>query len=314
MTAATENPDADRSSTFGSTPRRDQARSTITRTTITPGPGAERLDDLSGDERAAPTLLDRLRRPAHGKLSVALEPYPGNNVLRFIMATLLSVLCLLTVGGAILMLLLWQQNRASGVLSTQLDRTWDLFDILRDIERWVAYAAALAAVSWIALAVVNVRRATGIRRSPVIAALSLPVGLAGMWLVGERIVAGSDDWLGKASGLVLQAVFVAVPLLALERIATSAEARHRPLRVAAVIAVVYLASLQFLGGLSTVEETRESADWGKLGAYLIIGALLQVLGSLAANEAARSVEEGYANRYQLRQRFGESLLAQAEHR
>ena len=31
----------------------------------------------------------------------------------------LSLLCLLTIAGAVLMLLLWQQNRSSGVLTTQ---------------------------------------------------------------------------------------------------------------------------------------------------------------------------------------------------
>jgi hypothetical protein len=36
-----------------------------------------------------------------------------------------------------------------------------------------------------------------------------------------------------------------------------------------------------------------------------------VLGTLSANEAARAIEEGTEHRYQLRHRFGESLLAQA---
>jgi hypothetical protein len=44
----------------------------------------------------------------------------------------------------------------------------------------------------------------------------------------------------------------------------------------------------------------------------VIGALLQVLGSLSANEAARAIEDGTEHRFRLRQRFGESLLAQAE--
>jgi hypothetical protein len=75
---------------------------------------------------------------------------------------------------------------------------------------------------------------------------------------------------------------------------------------------VYLAQMQFLGGVSTVEQTADPTEWGRLGAYLVIGALLQVLGSLAANEAARAIEDGTGHRFRLRQRFGESLLAQAE--
>ncbi len=52
--------------------------------------------------------------------------------------------------------------------------------------------------------------------------------------------------------------------------------------------------------------------WGKLAAYLLIGGLIQVLGTLAANEAARAIEEGTQHRYDLRHRFGETLLAQAQ--
>jgi hypothetical protein len=39
--------------------------------------------------------------------------------------------------------------------------------------------------------------------------------------------------------------------------------------------------------------------------------LIQVLGTLAANEAARAIEDATEHRYQLRHRFGEALLEQA---
>ena len=146
------------------------------------------------------------------------------------------------------------------------------------------------------------------------AALSLPVGLAGVWLVGSQIIAEANDWIGEVAGFVLQLVFLAIPLLALERVATAAEARHRPLRATYIMSALYLAHLTFLGTLSTTEQTTEPDDWPRLGAYLVIAALLQVLGTLSANEAARATEEGTEHRYQLRHRFGESLLAQAEHR
>ncbi len=283
-------------------------RSTITKTTITPAPGHEPPEP---DEPASPAWRDRLRQPNHGELGSAREPYPGSSVLRFVMASLLSLLCLLTVGGAILMLLLWQQERASGVLTSQLERTWDLFDLLRQVERLVAFAVVPVAVAWIALAVVNVRRATGRRRNPIIAAFSLPIGLLGIWVIGDRIVGTADDWLGQIAGFVLQLVFLAIPLLALERVATSSEAHHRPLRAATVIGAIHLAQIQFLGALSTIEPTSQADEWGRLGAYLIIGALIQVLGTLAANEAARAIEAATEHRYELRHRFGESLLAQA---
>lgn len=290
----------------------------ITRTTITPSPGAVSTvaDSDSGRKSKRPKPAGQ-GRPAFGRrrtgrneLAAALPPHPGAHILRTAIALLLGALCLLTVFGAILMLLLWQQDNASGVLSTQLDRTWNLFDAVRDIERILAFAVIPVACAWIALAAVNAKRATGRRRDPILAALSLPVGLAGIWLIGAEIVAEANDWIGEAAGVALQAVFAAIPFLALERIAEVAEARHGPLRTAYVMGVLYLIDLQFLGAISTVEETAAADEWGRLGAYLLIAALIQVLGSLSANEAMRAIEEGTDHRFQLRHKFGESVLAQ----
>ncbi len=316
--------DAGRPHAGASTPGQDQARKTITKTTITPAPGTE----LVGDDApsAKPSLRERLTGGEHGELTAALKPYEGTSIVRFLMSTLLAMLCVLSVGGAILLLLLFQQQRSSGVLTSQVERTWDLFEILREIERWVAFAVVPVAVAWIALATVNVRRATGHLRNPIIAAGSLVAGLAGVWVVGREIVAASDDWIGQASGFVLQVIPLAFVLLVMERVTDAAEARHRPLRAAFAISVVFLAHLQFAGGLSTIDPTSGSGLCrpgidnidctvaGELGAYMIICALLMVLGSLSVNEAARSIEEGTDSRYRLRERFGESLLAQAEAR
>ncbi|HZB40037.1 MAG TPA: hypothetical protein VE487_03680, partial [Ilumatobacter sp.] len=120
-----------------STPGQDQARRTITRTTITPAPGTIVPQPVLP---AKPRLRERLNsRRTHGDLTAAQAPYPGTSILRLVMASMLSLLCLLTIAGSVLMLLLWQQNRSSGVLTTQIDRTWELFDYLREIERWVAF-------------------------------------------------------------------------------------------------------------------------------------------------------------------------------
>ena len=291
----------------GSTQRLDEARASITRTTITPAPGSE-PPQADPEKRK---LRDRVRDRSHGELTAAEEPIEAVSPIRFAMAVMLSAMCLLTVGGAILVLLLWQQDRASGVLTSQLDRTWDLFDVLREIEKWLAFAVVPVATAWIALAAVNVKRATGIRRNPIVAAVSLPIGCIGVWVVGKEIVAEADDWVGQTSGYVLQLVFLAIPLLALLRLAQAAEARNRPLRALYVVAAAYVAHVQFLGGLSTADQSSPSSDWGELGAYLIIAALIQVLGALSANESARAIEEGTKHRYDLRNRFGESLLSQA---
>ena len=254
----------------------------------------------------------RAKGGQQGDKPTAREPFEAINAVRVVFTLALALLCLLTVGGAVLLLLLWQQSRDTGVLTSQLDRTWDLLDLLQDVERYVAFAAVLLAMVWIALATINVARGTGNRRNPVVAALSLPVGLAAAWLVGREVVGASDDAITQASGYVLQIALLVIPLLFLERVANAADARRRPLRATYLIGAAYLAQLQFLGGLSTIDRETTDGDWGTLGAYLLIGALLQVIGALSANEACRSIEDATQHRYQLRSRFSESLLAQAE--
>jgi hypothetical protein len=269
-----------------------------------PGPGAS----TPGQEAARRRLNSRRM---HGDLTAARAPYPGTKIMRLVMTLMLSSLCLLTIAGSVLMLLLWQQDRSSGVLTTQIDRTWELFGYLREVERWVAFGVVPVALGWIVLATVNVRRATGLRRNPIVAAGSLLLGIGGVWFIGATQVADADGPLTRGVGIAIQAAFLAIPLVTLERVAEAAEARHRPLRATYLIAVIYLAHLQGLGGLSTTEETNDPEQWGRLGAYLLIGGLIQVLGTLSANEAARAIEEGTEHRYELRHRFGETLLAQA---
>jgi hypothetical protein len=293
-----------------STPGQEQAKRTITRTTITPAPGTIVPEEV---KPTRPTLRERINlKHHHGELTAALPPYPGPSVLRTVMAVMMSAMCLLTIGGAVLMLLLWQQDREAGVLTAQIERTWDIFDYLRQTERVIAFAIVPVALAWILMATINVRRATGQRRNPIIAAASLVVGLGGVWFIGATQVADADGPVTRAVGIAIQAALLAIPLVVMERVAEAAEARHRPLRATYIIGVAYLAHLQGLGSLSTIEPTSDSEMWGRLGAYLIIGGLIQVLGTLSANEAARAIEEGTEHRYELRHRFGEALLAQAE--
>jgi hypothetical protein len=293
-----------------STPGQVEARRTITRTTITPAPGTVVPEEVKPPR---PSLRERLNRPSHhGELNPALEPYAGTKILRLVMTGMLSAMCLLTIAGSVLMLMLWQQNQDSGVLTTQIDRTWELFDYLRVLERWLAFGVVPVVLAWIVLATINVRRATGQRRNPAIAAASFVVGVTGAWVIGATQVAEADGPIPKAVGIAIQAALLAIPLIVMERVAEAAEARHRPLRATYVIAVVFIAHLQGLGGLSTTEATKDADSWGRLGAYLLIGGLIQVLGTLSANEAARAIEEGTQHRYELRHRFGEALLAQAQ--
>ena len=155
----------------------------------------------------------------------------GSHFLRLAVSLLLGVLAVFTLGGGVLILLLWQEHRASGVLSNQIDRAWDLFETLRRMETVVAYAVVPLATAWAALATLNVRRATARRCNPVIAALSIPAAVAGVWAIGAGIVEPADDWATATGGVILQALVVAVPVILLERVATAAEGPRRPLRM-----------------------------------------------------------------------------------
>ncbi len=276
---------------------------------MTPGQRRSKAATTSEHVGEPHSLRERLggeRKPRH---ATPVEPFGFVEIFRALYAIGLSVLCLLTLGGAILMLLAWQQDESSGLLTSQVDRLWDLFELLAEIERVVAFAALAFAVVWIFVATVNLKRATGKGLNPLVATASLLIGVGMMWFVGDQIVSEADDNLTKAGGIALQAVFLMIPLLALERVATAAEAKHQSIRFSFVLAAAYLALLQSLGALSTIDRTTEIHGWGRTGANLVIVVLVQALGALAANEAGRAIEDATRNRYDIRHRFGESLLA-----
>lgn len=239
------------------------------------------------------------------------QPLAAVRYPRVVFTTLMGAMAVLSAAGGVLMLMLWQQESSSGVLTSQLERVWDLFDVLRQIERFAAFTLVPAAVVWAAVATHNVGRATGRRRSELVAALSIPLAIAGVWAVGDAVVAPAEDWVSGGAGVVLQVVFVLIPLVVFERIAETAESRRRPLRFAVVLAALYLALLQGLGGLSNITSTNDPAEWSKLGGYLIVLSLVQVLGAIAVNEAGRALEDGAQHRYELRHAFGESVLSQS---
>jgi hypothetical protein len=285
------------------------------RTTITPTPGAaqpprERVRRAKRSDRAITgEVVERSSRPAK---ATALPPIAGTGLLRLGFTGMIFLASATTAAGAALMTMLWLQHRDSGVLTTDVDRVWDLFEYLQMIERLVAFAIVPIALGWLVLATLNVRRATGQRRNPVAAAAAFLVGVAGMWYIGAEMVAPADgDWVDVAVGIVFQSVLVALVLLVLERLAEAAEARRRGLHLSAIVGIVYLAHLQTFGGLSNTEATDDPTKWGMLAVYLVIGALIQTVGALAASEAGRAIESGSQHRYELRHRFGESVLAQA---
>jgi len=262
------------------------------------------------EEAQRRSLRDRLARSVD---AASRPPYAVVAHVRLVLAMLLSALCLLTAAGSLLLLMAWRQERTSGLLASQTERLWDVWDYLANIERYVALAAAPVAVVWFAVAALNVCRSTGRRRNPIVAALSVAVAVGGTWFVGRELVGpGLDerDWVGIVGGIALQAVFLALPLLAFERLADAAEARHRPGRVAFVMSLGFVVVLQVSGALSTIDRTTELSGWGREGALVLIAALIQILAALAFTEAGRALEEGTQHRYELRHRFGESVLTQ----
>jgi hypothetical protein len=145
----------------------------------------------------------------------------------------------------------------------------------------------------------------------VIAALSIPAAVAGVWAIGAGVVEPADGWATATGGLILQAVVLAIPVIVLERVAMAVDGPRRPLRMIYVAAIAYLALLQGLGALSTLVPTDDPDEWAKLASYLVMAAFVQLLGAIAVNQACRSIEGASAHRYAMRKAFGENVLLHA---
>jgi hypothetical protein len=131
--------------------------------------------------------------------------------------------------------------------------------------------------------------ASGRRRNPFVAAAAWPIAAAGFWLLADRLV--EDQPAGVViAGFAAQAVLLYLPFLLLERAADAVEARRTPLRITYVFGVVLLVYVQALGGLSTIEETTDPTRLGRLAGFLALGAMIQLLSTLAVTEACRVIE------------------------
>jgi hypothetical protein len=274
-------------------------------TSVTPATSASSVTEADVPVPPRPTGTSR---SASARTAAPREPLPGAPVLRGVVVSGLSVLALLTLAGGVLMLLLWQQERSSGVLTNQIERTWELFDDLATIELIVALAVVPFATVWMVLAILNVCRASSRPTIAAVLGLSLPAALVAVWVIRTQVIEPSDDNYGAAGGVALQALALVVPLVVLEFAAGLVDARRRPHRAAYLVGVVWLAHMEFLGALSTTEVTTDPDEWGLLAAYLILGALLQTLGAMAVNETCRSFEEAAHTRHQMRRAFGEGVL------
>ena len=213
----------------------------------------------------------------------------GAAQLRLVLVTLLAGLALLSVVGAAVMFMFWSEANDGGLAPGQRERAWNALDALHRASRIVALVLLVVASVWTFVVVLNARRASGRRRNPLIAALAWPAAAAGIWIVADRFVI--DRSIGQViAGFAIQAAILAVPFALLERSAEAVGARRTPIRITYVTGVVLLVHMQGLGGLSTIQETADTTQFGRLAGYLTLGALVELLSTLAVTESCSSIE------------------------
>jgi hypothetical protein len=217
---------------------------------------------------------------------------PGTDLLRLCIVTLLAGLALLTMVGAAIAFLFWNESTDGVLLPSQRVRAWDALEVLQTAARAVAFGLIVLVTIWTFLTVSNVRKVSGRRRNPIIAAAAWPAAAFGLWTIADRLIV--DQSIGMVVlGFAAQAAILYVPFHLLERSADAVEARRRPIGIAYLIGVVSLVYVQALGSLSTIQESADT-NFGRLAEFLGIGALIQLLSTLAVTEACRTLDAATA--------------------
>jgi hypothetical protein len=249
------------------------------------------------DARRRPGASPRSRRAprAQAQRTVALaertkriELLPGAEQLRLVLVTLLAGLALLSVVGAAVTGMLWLDSRDTGLLPADRQRLWDALDALRAASTGAIAALLVVVFGWTFVTVLNVRRTSGRRRNPLIAAAAWPAAAAAIWWIADRVIVDASIG-GVVLGFGAQAAVLAIPFLVLERSADAVGARRTPLRIVYALTVVLLVHVQGLGGLSRLPDSFTTTDIGRLAGYLAIGALIQLCSTLAVTEACHSL-------------------------
>ena len=239
----------------------------------------------------ARALRADLRPPVAHDVRRRIRLVPGGGLLRAALVVALAALALLSIVGAIVMFLFWRETQDGMLLQSQRDRAWDTLDALRRFERGVALVLIAVVMVWSFVNVLNARLATGRRRNPLLAAAAWPAAAYGIWRVGDHVA--GDDRIGVVVlGFAAQAAFLAVPILLLERSAIAVGAHQQPLRIAYGFGVILLIHTQGLAGLSTLDPTSSTEQFGKIAGYLSLAALLQLLLTLTITEASDLIANG----------------------
>lgn len=223
-----------------------------------------------------------------------IRQLPGADALRLALVTALAGLALLSVVGGIVMFLFWREADNGVLVQSQRDRAWDVLDRLQSVERLVAFGVVGVVVVWTFVNVLNARLASGRRRNPVLASAAWPIAGLGIWAIGDRWVVDGTV-VEVIGGFFAQAVVLYVPFFLLERAATSVGARRTPFRIVYVFGVVLLVHIQGLGGLSTIADVDDTARYGRLAGYLALGAIVQLLSTLAVTDASSSIADASAH-------------------
>lgn len=256
---------------------------------ITIAASRRRMPGIEPARRTPSTSRRTRRRVATVDVGTPIRLVPGADRLRLVIVTLLAGLALLSVVGAAVMFMFWSEASEGDLTQGQRERAWNALDALHTASRIVALVLLVVTSVWTFVVVLNTRRASGRRRNPFIAALAWPAAAVGIWIVADRLVI--DQSIGRVVvGFAIQAAILAVPFALLERSADAVGARRTPIRITFVTGVVLLVHVQGLGGLSTIQETADTTQFGRLAGYLTLGALVELLSTLAVTEACSSIE------------------------
>ena len=251
--------------------------------------GARELDSKSPSGAKVPGA-SAVRVQSTVDIRRKVRQLPGANLLRITLVAMLAGLALLSLVGAVVMFLFWQESNDTQLLPSQIDRAWDTIAALHQAERVLAFAVLGLASLWTFVAVLNVRMASGRRRNPLVAALAWPAAGIGIWTIADSLIV--DQPTGSViAGLVAQSFVLYIPFFLLERSAEAVGARRTPIRIAYVLGVVLLVYIQGLGGLSTISDSVDDLNYGRLAGYLLLGSLVQLLSTLAITDASRAITE-----------------------
>ena len=238
-----------------------------------------------GVARATTRQRRARKHPAAGVTRDRVRLIPGDELIRLAIGTLLAGVAMLSVVGAAVAFSFWLESDGGDLFVSQRDRARDALDALYAVAGALGVALLALVTLWTFVAVANARMASGVRRNPFLAAAAWPLAAFGIWAVADRFVV--DQSAGSVLvGAALQVALLWLPFRLLERTAEAVEARRSPVTTAFVAGAAIMLYAQVQGGLTGLGD---EADVGRFAALLALGAVMQLLATLAVTEACRTI-------------------------